>query len=619
MTESPVSPEHRYSERAAQFAQQADELGRRVASIANLRGISFAGALVLALVAALGQGNTWAALATVLCVALFVGSVVWHGRAIAAWETALRWWYVNEHGRLRVGGEWRSLPDRGEGLVLANHPYAHDLDLFGASSLFQRINVAHTRFGQQLLANWLSEPTHVEAAQRRQRIAQKLAPDVQLRQELEARTLSLSLPRIWTRSDVKPIAAPDPEPLLSWAETAQLPQFSNVRVALLRGLTVLTLVCVLAANIWPLPKLVWFVPLCLQLVIAFRFRDVVAHAHHSVSLGQGVFAQYGPTLQLLERCLETTPELGHLRERLVGQGQPQTAMTEFARWVGWLELRSNPLMHPIANGLLLWDVHCLIALGRWQRQWGGKVRGWFEAVGELEALCSLAGIAFDNPGYAWPELDDGPPHFEVKDLGHPLIEASARVGNSVSLSQPGTAMLITGSNMSGKSTLLRAMGLAQVMALAGAPVCASAFRGTSLTVRSSLRISDSLEQGVSHFYAELGKLKAAVETARTSPVLFLLDEILHGTNSVERQIGARWVLGELLQTGSIGAVSTHDTGLCQLSGTLMQRVSQVHLRETVDAERMTFDYLLRPGPVQGGNALRLMRTLGLEVPLDSQG
>ncbi|HEX2877920.1 MAG TPA: DNA mismatch repair protein MutS [Polyangiaceae bacterium] len=614
-----ATPEQGYGERAAQFAQQADELGRKVASIANLRGLSFAAALVLALIAAFAQGQAWAAPALVPCVALFVGSVVWHGRVIAAWETALRWWYVNEHGRLRAGGEWRSLPDRGEGLAPSNHPYANDLDLFGPSSLFQRINVAHTRFGQQLLASWLCQPTRVEDAQRRQRIARKLAPDVQLRQELEARTLSLSLPRIWTRSDVKPIAAPDPEPLLSWAESARLPQFSNVHVSLLRALTVVTLSCVVAANVWPLPKLVWFVPVCLQLVVAFRFRDVVAHAHHSVSLGQGVFAQYGPTLQLLERCLETTPELGHLRERLVGQGQPQAAMTAFARWVGWLELRSNPLVHPVANGLLLWDVHCLVALGQWQRQWGGKVRGWFHAVGELEALCALAGIAFDNPGYAWPELAEGPPHFEAQDLGHPLIEANARVGNTVSLLEPGTALLITGSNMSGKSTLLRAMGLAQVMALAGAPVCASAFRGSALTVRSSLRISDSLEQGVSHFYAELAKLKAAVETARSTHVLFLLDEILHGTNSVERQIGARWVLSELLQTGSIGAVSTHDTALCQLSGTLMQRVSQVHLRETVDSERMTFDYLLRPGPVQGGNALRLMRTLGLNVPLEGHG
>jgi energy-coupling factor transporter ATP-binding protein EcfA2 len=614
-----VTPEQRYAERAAQFAQQADDLGRKVASIANLRGISFAAALVLGLVAAFGQGKVWAAWAMAPCVASFIGSVAWHGRMIAAWENALRWWYVNEHGRLRVGSQWRSLPDHGEGWVAADHPYANDLDLFGQSSLFQRINVAHTRFGQQLLANWLSAPAGVEDAKRRQSIARKLAPDVQLRQDLEARTLSLSLPRVWTRSDVKPIAAPDPEPLLTWAESARLPQFGSIHVSLLRALTVVTLGSVLAANIWPLPKLVWLVPVCVQLVVAFRFRDVVAHAHHSVSLGQGVFAQYGPTLQLLERCLETTPELAHLRARLVGQGQPQAAMTAFARWVGWLELRSNPLVHPVANGLLLWDVHCLIALSNWQRQWGSKVRGWFQAVGELEALCSLAGIAFDNPGYAWPELDDGPPHFEAEDLGHPLIEANIRVGNSVSLSQPGTALLITGSNMSGKSTLLRAMGLAQVMALAGAPVCASAFRGCALTVRSSLRISDSLEQGVSHFYAELGKLKAAVETARTSQVLFLLDEILHGTNSIERQIGARWVLSELLRTGSIGAVSTHDTGLCQLSGTLMQRVSQVHLRETVEGERMTFDYLLRSGPVQGGNALRLMRTLGLDVPLEGEG
>jgi hypothetical protein len=610
-----ATPEQRYTERAAHFAKQADTLGRQASSIANLRGVSFAAALILGLVAAFGAGKDWAGWAVVPCVIGFVASVIWHGRVIAAWETALRWWYVNEHGRLRVGSQWRSLPDRGDGLVPITHPYAADLDLFGASSLFQRINVAHTRFGQQLLARWLCEPGALASAQQRQDIARKLASDLELRQELEARTLSLSLPRIWTRADVKPIAAPDAEPLLGWAETAQLPQLGRTQIWLLRALTALTVGVVLLANLVSLPKWLWLLPLGVQVVIAFRFKDAVTHTHQAVSLGQGVFVQYGPTLQLLQRCVESTAELAHLRQRVTGS-EPQSAMTTFARWVGWLELRTNPLVHPVANALLLWDVHCLIALADWQGRWGAKVRGWFQAVGELEALSSLAGIAFDNPDYTWPALDDAPAHFEAKDLGHPLIDSSARVGNTVSLAQPGSALLITGSNMSGKSTLLRAMGLAQVMALAGAPVCAAAFSGCALVVRTSLRISDSLEQGVSHFYAELGKLKAAVDAARTSRTLFLLDEILHGTNSLERQAGARWVLAELLETGSIGAVSTHDTGLCQLSGALMQRVTQVHLRETVSGERMTFDYVLRPGPVQGGNALRLMRTLGLDVPLE---
>jgi DNA mismatch repair ATPase MutS len=187
----------------------------------------------------------------------------------------------------------------------------------------------------------------------------------------------------------------------------------------------------------------------------------------------------------------------------------------------------------------------------------------------------------------------------------------------VTLSEPGSALLVTGSNMSGKSTLLRAMGLAAVLAFAGAPACARRLRMTPLVIRTSIRVSDSLESGVSHFYAEVKKMKAVVEAASgRGRVLFLLDEVLHGTNSRERQIGARWVLAEMLSRGAVGAVSTHDEELCRLTPELMSRVRLVHFRETVKDGAMTFDYTLREGPVQGGNALRVMQLAGLGVPLE---
>jgi DNA mismatch repair ATPase MutS len=206
--------------------------------------------------------------------------------------------------------------------------------------------------------------------------------------------------------------------------------------------------------------------------------------------------------------------------------------------------------------------------------------------------------------------------FEATALGHPLIAAGQRVTNDVILGGAGTALLVTGSNMSGKSTLLRAMGLSAVLGLAGSAVCATKMRLSPMQVHTSMRISDSLSAGVSHFYAELKKLRTALGAAQGEfPVFFLLDEILHGTNSEERQIGARWVLGQLIEAGATGAVSTHDMALCALPATLMHKVRTVHLRESVDGERMTFDYKLRPGPVSGGNALLLMRSLGLDVPV----
>src|SRR5690606_5832839 len=219
-------------------------------------------------------------------------------------------------------------------------------------------------------------------------------------------------------------------------------------------------------------------------------------------------------------------------------------------------------------------------------------------------------FAHNNPDFAWPDFVADRTCFEAKSLAHPLI-FKGRVANDISLPSAGRALLVTGSNMSGKSTLMRAIGVNAVLAQAGAPVCAASLRMSALSVRTSMRISDSLEQGISHFYAELHKLKAVLDSRGGEvPVLFLLDEILHGTNSRERQIGARWVLSQLLQSGAIGAVSTHDSGLCTLPEPLMSAVEQVHLREITEGSEMTFDYKLRPGPVQSGNALRLMRSLG---------
>jgi DNA mismatch repair ATPase MutS len=270
--------------------------------------------------------------------------------------------------------------------------------------------------------------------------------------------------------------------------------------------------------------------------------------------------------------------------------------------------------------LFLWDLHCVLAFEKWQSSSGRALRPWLETLGQWEALSSLAGLAYDNPDFSFPEIVAGPSVFEAEGLGHPLIPAASRVLNDVQLTGPGSALLVTGSNMSGKSTLLRAMGLAAVMALSGTAVCVSRLRLSPLHVYTSMRISDSLAQGVSHFYAELEKLRAVVLAANEKhSVFFLLDEILHGTNSEERQVGARWVLSTLLRAGATGAVSTHDMGLCKLTPELMDHVRTVHLREDVEGERMTFDFKVRPGPVRGGNALRLMRSLGLGVPLLEPG
>jgi DNA mismatch repair ATPase MutS len=281
------------------------------------------------------------------------------------------------------------------------------------------------------------------------------------------------------------------------------------------------------------------------------------------------------------------------------------------------EVRFSPMLHGVLQLVFLWDFQVVRGLERWRTRTGVAVRGWLAALGEVEALAALATLRHDNPDWQFPEiLEEGPARMEAASLGHPLLPRARRVSNDVQVGPPGSFLLITGSNMSGKSTLLRAIGLGAVLAQAGAPVCAAAMRLTTVRPHTSMRIHDSLEAGLSFFMAELMRLKAIVEAARApgAPLLYLLDELLQGTNTAERQIAARTIISHLLERGAIGAVTTHDLALADTPA-LADAARAVHFTETVEpgpgGGAMTFDYRLRPGLATSANALKLMEMLGL--------
>ena len=274
--------------------------------------------------------------------------------------------------------------------------------------------------------------------------------------------------------------------------------------------------------------------------------------------------------------------------------------------------------HAVLQILGLWDLHVLAALERWQADSGRHARDWLAALGDAEALSALATLAYDNPDWTLPELVDESARVEARSLGHPLLPASSRVNNDITVGPPGTFVLVTGSNMSGKSTLLRAVGTNVVLAQAGGPVCAASMRLTPVDLWTSIRIDDSLEAGVSLFMAELRRLKrivdAARDPARPRPLLYLLDEILHGTNTAERRVAARRVLTSLIKAGAIGAATTHDLTLAD-DPALDGAAERVHFTERFErrdgAMTMTFDYLLRPGLATSANALKLLEMIGL--------
>ncbi|HEU5076047.1 MAG TPA: DNA mismatch repair protein MutS [Polyangiaceae bacterium] len=608
-----------YRERERRFSAAAGALGARSRLISNLRGLSFAVLVVTAIWAFIDKSFVPGGAIALVAGLAFAVLVVIHGRVLAREDDQRRWARVNHDGELRVTGKWGKLPEDGSRFASEEHAYAADLDVFGKNSLFQRINVAHTRYGQERLADYLRRPTSPSAIRQRQEAVRALAAAVDLRQELEALSLAV-VERPTDESNKKQEGLnepPDPEPLLRWAESE--PELSRDFVTRF-GAPVLPVLVVagIVLNVQlGLPSLLWLLPFLGNFFILVRARKVTEKVFNAVSVTEGAFLRYGAMLELVEKSDVKSELTESLQKRLLsGEQRPSAGMQEFRRKVGWFDLRHSGLVHPFAALFLLWDVNCVLALERWQRRTGKGARGWFEALGEFEALSSLAGLVDDEPGCSFPEIEESRISFEATRLGHVLIPADRRVKNDVILPRAGTALLVTGSNMSGKSTFLRAMGLSAVLAYAGAPVIASRLRLSLCAVCTSIRISDSLGSGVSHFYAELNKLKAVVDATRGKhPVFFLLDEILHGTNSLERQIGARWVLAELLEHQAIGVVTTHDMELCRLSDELMTRVEQAHFRESVTNDQMTFDYTLRPGPVTAGNALRLMRLLGLNVPL----
>jgi DNA mismatch repair ATPase MutS len=316
----------------------------------------------------------------------------------------------------------------------------------------------------------------------------------------------------------------------------------------------------------------------------------------------------------LEREPFTAPRLVELRQALdIAGSPPSQRIGQLVNLIDWLDAQRNQLFIPFAL-VLLWPVQFAFALEAWRRACGPAIARWLAVVGEFEALGSLASHAYENPADVFPEIVAEGPLFEGEKLGHPLMPAARCVRNDVRLGGELRLLVVSSSNMSGKSTLLRTVGVNAVLALAGAPVRARRLRLSPLVVGATLRIQDSLLAGKSRFYAEITRMRQLVDRAREPlPLLFLLDEMLHGTNSHDRRIGAEAILRNLVQLGAIGLVTTHDLALTHIVELLGPQAANVHFADHLENGTMIFDYCMRPGVVQHSNALALMRAVGLEV------
>lgn len=603
-----TSPTHmdarnRYESRLGEIAKELDALRVRYDVFAWARLAVLALAIAGAVFTVWKQWGAYGWCATAVAAVVFV--VLWtlHSRLAAKVDRTKLARVYNERGVKRLDGDWKTFEDHGERYRRDDHAYALDLDVFGPASLFQLLNDTRTRIGARRLASWLASPAPASTITTRQQAVKDLATRHEWRESFAVEGTSAT------------DTSPDPEALLAWAERSPVLSAGGlVKVAVWLGPALLILAAVAGAHP-SVPNWIWGVPYLLNMVISLAVAKRLQPIIDAVSERADDLERHGEMLRLVEDTSFDADGLVELKGRLSASGSPASLeIRRLARVVSILDARRNGAFRALIGPALLWDLHCVIALEEWQRRVGSSARGWMRVLADMEALSSLATFSFERPSFAFPVIEPGKLHFEARGLGHPLIGDDARVVNDVSLPGPGSVLLVTGSNMSGKSTLLRSIGIAGVLAMAGAPVCAAELRLSPCVVRSSMRVSDSLTDGISRFYAELLKIKTVTETAeRNEPVLFLLDEILHGTNSRERHIGARSIIRTLVQRGAMGAVSTHDLALASLAEEMPDRISLVHLQEQVVNGEMVFDYRLRGGVVKSGNALRWMRHVGLRV------
>lgn len=592
------TPAATYATRLREAFRAIEQLEKRSARLANLRGLAFIAAAALAASTFFGKLPEVGWYGAGAGIAVYAALALAHERVFQRKRRTQLLAELNERGIARLSGEWHRFKDRGDRFAHPDHLYAGDLDIFGQGSIFQLINETATRLGESVLAQWLASPTSADVVRQRQEAVLELAAAIDFRQ-----TLLLEC-RLVTEEKA------DPSPFIAWAEGGPYLQSIGWAKTVAWLMPAATLALLIAGQLGWIAPYAWLVGILLSVGILRRVRGPLDAFYRRLAVGEMGFTRFERVFEAIARQSFADPLLQQLSTDLGGE-RVSLHLRRFARIFGFTEVA--PQLRAVFNALFLWDIHWFFRLEGWRIELGGRVRRWFDSLAQLESLCSLAALAHDRPQFTFPELVPDGPVFVAGGLGHPLLDNPVR--NDVEIPGPQHALIITGSNMSGKSTMLRAIGTNAVLALTGAPVCARSLKISGLDIFTSMRVRDSLELGVSHFYAEVQRIKAVLDgaAAANGRALFLLDEILWGTNTRERQIASREVLRLLLKTGASGAVSTHDLSLASLEQELGGRVKNFHFKDLLVDGRMTFDYRLRDGVLDTTNALRLLRLMGIAI------
>ena len=585
-----------YKSRLQQQQERIRKLSRIDSLLSTSRGILFViFVLLFFYIFNSGGAYLWIALPAIL----FAIAVVVHERIIDRKNLALRIASFYERGLARLENRWMGQGTQGAQFQDATHPYSEDLDLFGPGSLFELLCTARTQSGEQILADWLKKRAGRKEIPERQSAVQDLRTRLDFRQDLASQG-----------TDVRNRMRPDA--LIHWAEKAPVPFAKGLRAA--TSLSVLLTLLTLYG--WAQFGWGWNPFVVVTILQILLLRHLGNRVIQITSGAEGAHQELKLLSLLLERIEQESFQsrhLQHLQQEMRSEGiVPSGQIRKMGILLELLDWQRNQLFAPLAI-LLLWQAHLAFALEGWRKRYGKKIRLWIQSVGEIEALSSFGCYSYEHPEDPFPDVVEET-CYEGTDLGHPLIPENQCIRNSIELNLQKRLKIVSGSNMSGKSTFLRTIGVNAVLALAGAPVRAKSLRLSRLSLGASIHILDSLQTGSSRFYAEITRLRQIMDLAQKEPpLLFLLDEILHGTNSADRLIGAEAIVRGFLQRNAIGLLTTHDLALTNIAEKLSPIAENIHFQDHIEDGRIAFDYRVHPGVVKKSNAIALMRAVGLEV------
>ncbi|MCB9081932.1 MAG: hypothetical protein H6555_09505 [Lewinellaceae bacterium] len=596
----------RYRRQAADFLQQATRLRKRYVRFAIVRLLVFLIALFTGIYLGTAIHPLAAFLFAVLALVGFYRLVQWHTGLEREEAQQRRLARVNEEELEALQYRYRHFPN-GARFLDINHPYSVDLDIFGEHSFFQYTNRCTSVGGEECLAGYFTQAAAPALVMQRQEAIAELRDNLAWRQAFRATGLA---------TDDQPIYR---QQILTWLRDTGFVWSKPWMRMVLWLLPIATLTGLATTVYLRLPWLATLACLLPAALLLMRYAERIQQAHTQTGKAADLLHHYTYLLQLLEKTTFQAPWLQAIQLPLLANQQTSArALQQLAYYCQQLDVRYNAFAI-ILNLLGLWDLQWLYRLEGWRERWREHLPQWFNSLAEMEALCSLANLAYNNPDWCFPEFNESP-LLESTQLGHPLINPGRRIGNDLTMPTRGHLKLITGSNMAGKSTFLRAVGLNIVLAQSGAPVCARSLRLPPLQIITSMRTADNLAESASSFYAELQRLKLVIDAAASTPlqdtptkgsVFFLLDEILKGTNSRDRHRGNKALIKQLLAEKSAGLLATHDLELTQMEAESDGHIENLCMEVTIHGSELAFDYRLRKGVSQSFNATLLMEKMGI--------